>query len=116
MAQDAFAAFEEQKFSRDAETYAAASEKVNRILSCDLLILDDLGTELTTNFTQSALYSIINSRLAANKKTLISTNLSHEELATRYIPQTVSRLNGEYDTLFFMGRDIRAIKKEHRNA
>lgn len=113
-AQDAFAAFEEQKFSRDAETYAAASEKVKRILSCDLLILDDLGTELTTSFTQSALYSIINSRLAANKKTLISTNLSGEELAARYIPQTVSRLNGEYDTLFFMGRDIRAIKKERR--
>ena len=113
-AQNAFAAFEEQKFSRDAETYAAASEKVKRILSCDLLILDDLGTELTTSFTQSALYSIINSRLAANRKTLISTNLSHEELAARYIPQTVSRLAGEYDTLFFMGRDIRAIKKERR--
>ena len=113
-AQEAFGAFEEQKFSRDAETYAAATEKVKRILACDLLILDDLGTELTTNFTQSALYNIINTRLTENKKTIISTNLSDEELAGRYIPQIASRIGGEYDTLLFMGRDIRAIKKERR--
>ena len=113
-AQAAFGAFEEQKFSRDAETYAAASEKVKRILGCDLLILDDLGTELTTGFTQSALYNIINSRLTENKKTIISTNLPDGELAARYIPQTVSRIAGEFDVLVFMGRDIRAIKKEQR--
>ena len=113
-AQEAFGAFEEQKFSRDAETYAAASEKVKRILSCELLILDDLGTELTTNFTHSALYHIINSRLTANRKTVISTNLSDEELAARYTPQIVSRIAGEFDTLLFMGRDIRAIRREQR--
>lgn len=113
-AQEAFGAFEEQKFSRDAETYAAASEKVKRIMSCDLLILDDLGTELTTGFTQSALYNIINTRLTEGKKTIISTNLSDEDLAARYIPQTVSRIRGEFDPLLFMGRDIRAIKKEQR--
>ena len=113
-AQEAFAAFEEQKFSRDAETYAAASEKVRRILNCELLILDDLGTELTTSFTQSALYHILNTRLTEGRKTLISTNLSDGELAERYIPQIVSRIGGEFDTLLFMGRDIRAIKKERR--
>lgn len=113
-AQEAFGAFEEQKFSRDADTYAAASEKVKRILSCDLLILDDLGTELTTSFTQSALYNIINTRLTAGKKTIISTNLKDSELADRYIPQIASRIGGEFDTLLFMGRDIRAIKKEQR--
>ena len=113
-AQEAFGAFEEQKFSRDAETYAAASEKVKRILACDLLILDDLGTELTTSFTQSALYNIINTRLTENKKTIISTNLSDEELAARYIPQIASRIGGAYDALLFMGRDIRTIKKERR--
>ena len=111
-AQEAFGAFEEQKFSRDAETYASASEKVKRILGCDLLILDDLGTELTTSFTQSALYNIVNTRLTAGRKTIISTNLEDDELAARYIPQTVSRISGEYDTLLFMGRDIRAIRKE----
>ncbi len=113
-AQEAFGAFEEQKFSRDAETYAQATEKVRRILNCELLILDDLGTELTTSFTQSALYNIVNSRLAAGRKTIISTNLSDAELAARYIPQIVSRIGGDFDTLPFMGRDIRAIRKERR--
>lgn len=111
-AQGAFGAFEEQKFSR-GETDEAA-EKVRRILSCELLILDDLGTEMTTSFTQSALYNILDARLTAGKKTIVSTNLSDAELAARYIPQAVSRLNGEFDTLLFMGRDIRAIKKERR--
>lgn len=110
----AFSAFEEQKFSRGAEAGEAAAEKVRRILSCDLLILDDLGTELTTGFTQSALYNILDARLTAGKKMIISTNLSDAEIAARYIPQAVSRLNGEFDTLVFMGRDIRAIKKERR--
>ena len=113
-AQEAFAAFEEQKFSRDAETYSAASEKVRRILNCDLLILDDLGTELTTSFTQSALYNIVNSRLTAHKQTVISTNLSDEALADRYLPQIVSRVAGEYDTLLFLGEDIRAIRRRER--
>ena len=113
-AQEAFGAFEEQKFSRDAETYATASEKVKRILCCDLLILDDLGTELTTSFTQSALYNIVNTRLTENRKTVISTNLTDAELASRYLPQIASRIGGEYDTLLFLGEDIRAIRKEQR--
>ena len=113
-AQEAFAAFEEQKFSRDAETYAAATEKVRRIRDCDLLILDDLGTELTTSFTQSALYYIVNTRLTEKRKTIISTNLTDSELAARYIPQIVSRIGGEYDTLLFLGEDIRAVRKEQR--
>ena len=113
-AQAAFAAFEAQKFSRDAETWTASSEKVGRILNCDLLILDDLGTEMTTAFTQSALYNILNTRLTEGRKMLISTNLSDTLLAERYMAQTVSRLGGEFDTIAFRGRDIRAIKKERR--
>ena len=113
-AQSAFSAFEDQKFSRDSEAYAQAGERVRRILGCELLILDDLGTELTTSFTQSALYNIVDSRLNSRKKTVISTNLTDEELARRYIPQIVSRLRGEYDALLFRGRDIRAIRNERR--
>lgn len=113
-AQGAFSAFEEQKFSRGTEAGEAAAEKARRILSCELLILDDLGTEMTTSFTQSALYNILDARLTAGKKTIVSTNLSDAEIAGRYIPQAVSRLNGEFDTLLFMGRDIRAIRKERR--
>lgn len=106
----AFEAFEAHKFARDEE----AAEREKRILECDLLILDDLGTEMTTSFTQSALYTIVNSRLAANKKTIISTNLSPEEMAQRYTAQIVSRLSGEFETLLFIGQDIRAIKKQQR--
>ncbi|MBR1496987.1 MAG: ATP-binding protein [Oscillospiraceae bacterium] len=113
-AQAAFAAFEAQKFSRDPETWERSSQQVEKMLNCDLLILDDLGTEMTTAFTQSALYNILNTRLSAGKKTIVSTNLSDTELAERYIPQTVSRLSGEFDTLTFKGRDIRAIRKERR--
>lgn len=113
-AQSAFSAFEEQRFSRDPDAAAAAGERVRRILDCALLVLDDLGTEMSTAFTQSALYNIVDSRLNANRKTVISTNLSDAELAARYLPQTVSRIAGEYDTLVFRGRDIRALRRERR--
>ncbi|MBR1660116.1 MAG: DNA replication protein DnaC, partial [Oscillospiraceae bacterium] len=90
------------------------TETVGRILRSDLLILDDLGTELTTAFTQSALYNILETRLTAGKKMIFTTNLSDKELEERYIPQTVSRISGEFDVLTFRGRDIRAIRKERR--
>lgn len=111
---DAFAAFEDRKFSRDVGIAERSEERVRRILDCELLILDDLGTEMSTSFTHSALYSIINGRLAAGKKTIVSTNLSAAEMAERYTPQVVSRLGGEFDVVPFRGRDIRAIKKERR--
>ncbi len=111
---DAFAAFEDKKFSRDVSVAEAAGERVRRILDCELLILDDLGTEMSTAFTHSALYNIVNSRLTKGKKTIISTNLSAAEMSERYTPQVMSRIGGEYDTVYFRGRDIRAIKKERR--
>ena len=111
---DAFTAFEERKFSRDIAQTERAEERVRRILDCELLILDDLGTEMRTNFTHAALYSIINSRLTAGKKTIVSTNLSAAEMESLYTPQVVSRIGGEFDTVPFRGRDIRAIKKERR--
>lgn len=110
----AFEAFESQRFSRDTAESSAAGERTRRILACELFILDDLGTEMTTSFTQSALYTMVNSRLVDGKKTIISTNLKPEELTARYSEQIVSRIFGEYDTLLFLGRDIRAIKKELR--
>ena len=102
-----FDAFESKKFTRDED----AEEKVRRILSCDLLILDDLGTEMTTPLTQSSLYTIVNTRLNEGRATIINTNLSKDELAARYTAQTVSRINGSYEVLPFLGSDIRAMKK-----
>ena len=78
---------------------------------CDLLILDDLGSELTTQFTQSALYELVNTRLVGDKHTVISSNLSMEEVARRYAPQIASRLDGEYHVLHFFGDDIRLLRK-----
>lgn len=110
----AFEAFELSKFHRDSTDADAAADKCSGILSCELMILDDLGTEMTTQFTQSALYTIVNTRLRASRPTIISTNLSAEEMAARYSAQIVSRIDGEYDTLLFLGKDVRALKKQQR--
>ena len=103
-----FERFETQKFGREE----GAESDVERILSCDLLILDDLGTEMTTAFVQSALYQIINTRLMEKKSTILSTNLMPGEIARRYSAQIASRIEGEYQLLPFFGEDIRKLKKE----
>ncbi len=101
------AAFEAQKFDRSEE----ADARVRRMLACDLMILDDLGTEMATPFADSALYTLINTRLNEEKKTIISTNLSYDELERRYTAQIFSRLRGCYERLRFYGQDIRRIRK-----
>ena len=106
-----FAQFEARKFLRDSADGQDARDETRRYLNCDLLILDDLGSELTTQFTQSALYELINTRLAADRRTVISSNLSMEEVAQRYAPQIASRIDGEYHSLYFFGDDIRLLKK-----
>ena len=103
-------AFESNKFERGTAESGDAALHVKRYLGCDLLILDDLGTELSTAFTQSALYTLINTRMLTGGKTIISTNLSPEELERRYSTQIYSRLRGEYLALSFCGRDIRQVK------
>ena len=80
--------------------------------NADLMILDDLGTEMITAYSTRALYTLINTRLTRAKATIISTNCSNEELQKKYTPQILSRIEGEYQTLPFVGRDIRQIKKE----
>ena len=107
-----FSRFEDRKFSRDAEDTREARDETRRYLSCDLLILDDLGSEMTTPFVQSALYTLINSRLTANRRTVISSNLSMEDVRRRYAPQIASRLEGEYRVLPFFGEDIRLLRKQ----
>ena len=108
---EVFARFEAQKFSRDEEDAREAREDTRRYLRCDLLILDDLGSELTTPFVQSALYQLVNSRLTAEKRTVISSNLTMDDVRGRYSPQIASRLEGEYRVLPFFGEDIRLQRK-----
>ena len=100
-----FERFEARKFSREEDGQAA--EDVDRILQCDLLILDDLGTEMTTSFVQSALYQLVNGRMIAGRSTIISTNLAPEELGQRYGAAILSRIEGGYEILPFFGEDIR---------
>ena len=104
-----FGLFENQKFGREED-----SADVDRVLNCDLLILDDLGTELTTAFVQSALYQIVGTRLLEKRSTILSTNLMPGEIARRYSPQVASRIEGEYQLLAFVGEDVRKLKKELR--
>lgn len=82
------------------------------IIEADLLILDDLGSEFQTAFTESALYDIINSRLNLEKPTIISTNLSAGELNARYNERIVSRITGCFVPISFFGKDIRHVKRQ----
>ena len=111
-AASALDAFECAKFQRSSADGEAAAQRVEQYLGCDLMILDDLGTEMITAYSTSALYTLINTRLTRKKATIISTNCSNEELQKKYTPQILSRIEGEYQTLPFVGRDIRQIKKE----
>jgi len=103
--------FEKEKFSLDPDERADAASRVRQLLSCDLLILDDLGTEMLTAFTQSALYSLLDGRLRSGKKTIVSTNLDNDGIAERYGAALASRLEGEYIRVEFQGQDIRKLRK-----
>ncbi len=108
--QNFVSALEKERFGRsdsDADTNQV-------LLHCDLLILDDLGTEFSTSFVTAALYNLINTRLMAEKPTIISTNLSMKELLDRYGERMVSRMIGGYLRFEFVGRDIRQIKNREK--
>jgi len=106
MATSIFSKFEDAKFQRTDDLEGLRNE-IKRYLECDLLIIDDLGTEMTTAFTISTLYEIINTRLVTGRKTLVNSNLTLGELHRRYSEQIMSRLEGEYQVLTFYGDDIR---------
>ena len=104
-----FQRFEAEKFDRDED----AGHDVRRVLRCDLLILDDLGTEHSTPFVKSVLYQIINTRLLERRATILSTNLPPEDIAERYSSQIASRIEGEYQIFEFFGEDIRQLRREY---
>jgi DNA replication protein DnaC len=81
-----------------------------RYYDCDLLIIDDLGCEISNQFSVSCVYNLINTRINGNKSTIINTNLKYEELRAAYADRITSRLFGEFKPLIFMGRDIRQQK------
>ncbi len=101
-----FSKLEKNRFNPTQESYAAVAE----IENAQLLIIDDLGTEMPGNFVTAALYTLINDRILAGKPTIISTNLNAQEITQRYSPQIASRLRGAYRQLTFVGEDIRLKK------
>ena len=95
---------EKEKF----QNYSHNSEESEKhFINCDLLIIDDLGTEYANTFSNSAIYNIINSRIMMTKPTIISTNLTMKELEKNYSPRMVSRVIGNNIRLEFLGFDIR---------
>lgn len=86
------------------------NHKYEAAIACDLLVIDDLGSEFVSPYIQTLLYNIINTRLLAHKPTIINTNLTMGEIADKYTPRVSSRLMGEYRSKLFLGGDIRQIK------
>lgn len=105
-AQNILSDLQKENFGRDDDI--RYYEKA--VLGCDLLILDDLGTEFKSAYTVACLYNIINSRLSAKLPTIISTNFTAEELEEKYDQRITSRITGEYNKLILVGNDIRYMK------
>lgn len=105
-AQNLLTRLEKERFGRieDADTESM-------LLDCDLLILDDLGTEFTTGFTVAAVYNILNTRELSSRPTIINTNLSLSELEQKYTARISSRILGKYDIYQFIGNDQRIAKR-----
>ena len=101
-----FSNMEMARFNDDAD----ARRDCKKYTACDLLIVDDLGTEMAGQFVTASLYALINDRILGNKPTIISTNLTVEALSLRYSPQIVSRLRGNFIRVPFVGDDIRVKK------
>ena len=101
--------YEDLKYGRgDREELEREKQRYHQ---SDLLILDDLGTEMSTSHSVSAVYEVLNTRLREGRSTVVSSNLSAEEISRRYSPQIASRLLGSYEELRFYGTDIRLQKK-----
>lgn len=105
-----FHIMEEYKFNKNEENYEIIKEQFDYILDCDLLIIDDLGTEMNNTFVSSQLYHIINERYLRQNSTIVSTNLSFKQIEDNYSERTASRIMSNYKLLKIVGEDIR-IKK-----
>lgn len=107
-----FQFMEDYKFNRLNRENSSA--EYDAVYNCDLLIIDDLGTEFTTAYTCSVLFDILNTRLLNGKSTIISTNLSIGNLEEKYTERVSSRIMGNFEMMRFMGDDIRIAKKYNR--
>ena len=102
---------EKEYFGRDT----SGNDTLGQLISADLLILDDLGSEYDKPFYISTIYNIINTRLNKRLPTIVNTNLSHEEMLKKYEERIISRLFAIYKSLGFVGKDIRLIRRKMEN-
>ena len=102
------------EMSKETFDRTGKSDSTDSVLSCDLLVLDDLGTEFTNNLTISLIYNIINTRIQKNLSTIISTNLTIEEISLKYGQSVASRIVGNYRMREFIGTDIRKQKAKQK--
>ena len=103
-----FGDFEHARFGTEMGMESVVS--LDRYTNCELLILDDLGTEVSNQFTNSCLYMVLNERINKGLPTVISTNLSGKEIKQRYNDRIASRILGDFKPLLFVGTDIRRQK------
>ena len=103
-----FSDFEKVRFGNASGR--ESGENTDRYIDCDLLIIDDLGSEVANQFTVSCLYDVINTRINKGLPMILSTNLRQEELRQRYWDRITSRIFGEFVTLMLTGTDVRAKK------
>ena len=103
-----FSDFEHTRFGSGLAD--APSVDIARYSECELLILDDLGTEVTNQFTNSCLYLVLNNRINLRRPTVISTNLTGKEIKERYTDRIASRILGDFKPLLFVGTDVRRQK------
>lgn len=110
---DLFAKISEYAFRKNGKT--SDTNPYEEIYNCDLLVLDDLGTELTNSFVISQLFTCLNERHLRRKSTIISTNLAMEDLRDRYDDRIFSRIISNYDVCKLSGQDVRIYKKRMMN-
>ena len=108
-ASDLFDVFSRNKF--DYDNAEDMKDMYRFILDCDLLIIDDLGTELNNSFTSSQLFYCINERMNMSRSTIISTNLTLARLRDSYTDRVTSRIMSGYRIIPLYGGDIRLLKK-----
>ena len=103
---DMLADFESERFSNNK----SEGDSTEKYFSCDLLIIDDLGTEVVNQFSTSCLYTVINNRISLGRPTIINTNLLGKEMMEKYAERITSRIMGEFSPIVFKGTDVRRQK------
>lgn len=100
--------------SRETFDRSGSTEKIDALNTCDLLIIDDLGTEFATQLSVSTVYNIINTRMMRGLSTVISTNLNIKQISEAYNERVASRIIGSYTVCPCFGNDIRLIKASNK--